>query len=135
MPRQTALILAIIVPGLAIAQTSFEIADVHVSPKTLHPTKKGGALRAGRYELQMATMVDLIATAWGIQPNKVLGGPAWLETDRFDVIARAPLNTSPQDLKLMLQLLLADRFQLTVHTDQKPMAAYALFRSAAPNQE
>jgi uncharacterized protein (TIGR03435 family) len=109
-----------------VAQDKFEIADVHVSPRTLHPVKKGGAFRDGRYELQMATMVDLIAAAYGIAPYKVWGGPAWLEMDRFDVIAKAPLDASPQMLRLMLQALLAERFRLVVHMDQKPMTAYVL---------
>src|SRR5665213_2154726 len=113
-------ILAALFPFAAFGQTTeaqnnFEIADVHMSARTLHPVKKGGAFRAGRYELEMATMVDLIAAAYGIAPNKVWGGPSWLEMDRFDVIASAPPDTSPQALKLMLQALLAERFHLTVH--------------------
>ena len=109
----------------ADTQTAFEIADVHVSPKTLHPVKRGG-FRAGRYELEMATMVDLVAAAYAVPPEKVLGGPNWLDMDRFDVVARAPAGTSPQALGLMLQALLAERFRLTVRMDRKPMPAYVL---------
>jgi uncharacterized protein (TIGR03435 family) len=111
--------------GQSEPQASFEIADVHVSPKTLHPMKIGG-FRDGRFELEMATMTDLIATAWGIEPDKVLGGPDWLDMDRFDVIAGAPSGTSQQALRPMLQSLLEKRFGLTVHMDQKPFAAYVL---------
>ena len=125
------LIFVALIPGAAFSQTTspppaFEIADVHVSPRTLHPVRQGGALRAGRYELSDATMVDLIAAAYGIAPNRVLGGPSWLEMDRFDVIAKAPQNTSPQDLRLMLKGLLVERFYLAVHADQKPLPAFAL---------
>jgi uncharacterized protein (TIGR03435 family) len=131
MKPQIRLILAALIPCAAFSQTAapqptFEMADVHLSPKTLHPAKQGGALRAGRYELIRATMVDLIAAAYGVTPNKVLGGPNWLETDRFDVIARAPQNTSPQALSLMLQALLVERFRLAAHPDQKAMPAFAL---------
>ncbi len=130
MKRKIAVILAALSPFAAVSQTNshptFEIADVHVSPKTLNPAKQGGALRAGLYELRRATMLDLIAAAYGVTPNKVLGGPNWLELDRFDVLAKAPQNTSPQDLKLMLQALLAERFHLTVYPDEKPMPAFAL---------
>jgi uncharacterized protein (TIGR03435 family) len=108
------------------ATPAFDVADVHVSARSANPTPSGGALRAGRYELHRATMVDLIRNAYGVDPDKVLGGPSWLETDRFDVIARAPATTSPDALKLMLQALLADRFKLVVHHDSKPIASYAL---------
>jgi uncharacterized protein (TIGR03435 family) len=86
----------------------------------------GGVLRGGRYELRKATMVDLIRNAYGVDADKIIGGPSWLETDRFDVIAMAPPTTSPDTVKLMLQALLADRFKLTVHTDNKSLPTFAL---------
>ncbi|HEY6340501.1 MAG TPA: TIGR03435 family protein [Bryobacteraceae bacterium] len=103
----------------------FEIADVHASAKTLHPSTTGG-FRSGRYELRMATMSQLIAAAYGVEPEKVDRGPNWLDLDRFDVIAKAPPAASPQDLKPMLQSLLAERFQLLVHSDSRPMPAFVL---------
>ena len=86
----------------------------------------GGVLRAGRYEIRNATMVDLVKTAYGVDDDKVLGGPSWLETDRFDVIAKAPAGATADTAKVMLQNLLADRFKLTVHKDNKPLPAYLL---------
>ena len=59
---------------------------------------RGGVIRGGRYELRNATMVDLISTAYGIDAEKVLGGPNWLESDRFDVIAKTPPKTSPETI-------------------------------------
>ena len=56
----------------------------------------------------------------------MLAGPSWLDWDRFDVAAKAPPATTRNNLNLMLQKLLADRFQLVVHKDTKPMPAYAL---------
>src|SRR5437016_14407793 len=78
----------------------FDIADVHVSARSTNPNMSGGILRAGRYELRKATMVDLIRTAYGVDADSVIGGPGWLESDRFDVIARAQSTTSPETLKL-----------------------------------
>src|ERR1700735_897873 len=81
-----------ITPG---APPAFDIADVHVSAKTTNPYMSGGVLRGGRYEIRRATMVDLIRAAYGIDDNsKVQGGPAWLDTDRFDVIAKAPAGAT-----------------------------------------
>src|SRR5580700_8510362 len=100
--------------GTATAPAAFDIADVHVSPKTLNPRMSGGALRGTRFEMKQATMVDLVRTAYGLDADKVLGGPSWVELDRFDVLAKAPANTPPETAKLMLQTLLADRFKLVV---------------------
>ncbi len=71
-------------------------------------------------------MVDLIKTAYGVDPDTVVGGPSWLEWDRFDVIAKAPANTPPQTVRLMLQALLADRFKLVVHKDTRPIQGFVL---------
>jgi uncharacterized protein (TIGR03435 family) len=104
----------------------FEIADVHVSPKTSNPYVRIGTVRGGRYELKYATMVDLIRIAYDFAPDKVLGGPNWLEMDRFDILAKVPPESAPETLKPMLQSLLADRFKLVVHQDTKPLPTYAL---------
>jgi uncharacterized protein (TIGR03435 family) len=115
--------------SVAFGQTSsptFEFADVHVSAPSNNPTLRGGALRAGRFEVRTATMVDLISRAYGMKSDKVLGGPNWLDWDRFDVAAKVPQGTKQDELNQMLQNLLADRFKLVVHKDSKPMPAYAL---------
>src|SRR5215468_1223307 len=104
----------------------FEIADVHKSVPGLFPQMAGGTLREGRYEIRSATMVDLVKTAYGVTDDKVFGGPGWLESDRFDVVAKAPAGTSAQSAKIKLQNLLGERFQLKIHTDNKPVPAYVL---------
>jgi uncharacterized protein (TIGR03435 family) len=71
-------------------------------------------------------MLDLISMAYGADPETVLRGPAWLDWDRFDVVATVPPSTSGESARLMLQTLLAVRFQLLVHRDTRPMPAYVL---------
>ena len=92
----------------------------------MNPFMQGGILAADRYQLRQANMVDLIRTAYGVEAENVLGGPSWLELDRFDVIAKTAPATPPETLKLMLQALLADRFKLVVHKDSKPLDAFVL---------
>ena len=106
--------------------SAFDSADVHVSPPSTNPTMRGGALRGGRYEVRTATMVELISTAYDMEQDKILGGPSWLDWDRFDVLAKAPQATTQENLNRMLQNLLADRFKLVVHKDTKPMPAFVL---------
>jgi uncharacterized protein (TIGR03435 family) len=118
----------VLLTGVAFAQSApvFDVADVHVSARSTNPYMTGGVLRGTRYDIRRATMVDLISTAYGVDGDKVAGGPSWLDTDRFDIIAKAPNSTSPETLKLMLQALLAERFKLVVHKDTKPMPAFVL---------
>jgi uncharacterized protein (TIGR03435 family) len=104
----------------------FEIADVHVSAKIVNPFVRTGPVRGGRYEVKYATMVDLIRIAYDFSPDKVLGGPSWLEMDRYDVIAKVPADSTPEMNKLMLQALLEDRFKLVVRKETKPLSTYAL---------
>jgi len=122
-------ILAALLSGAIFGQSppvSFDSADVHVSPPSKSPALRGGALRGGRYEVRTATMVDLISMAYAMDPDKILGGPSWLDWDRFDVLAKAPQVTTQENLNLMVQNLLADRFKLAVHRDTKPMPAFVL---------
>ena len=56
----------------------------------------------------------------------VSGGPSWLKSDLFDVVAKVPAGTTPANLKLMLQSLLADRFALVVQTESRPSPRYVL---------
>lgn len=105
---------------------TFEIADVRVSDRQINIGVTGNAIRDGRYELHNATMVDLIRIAYGVEAEKVAGGPSWLELDRYTVIAKPPASTSVTDARLMLRPLLADRFKLTVHEDTRPLTAYAM---------
>ena len=104
---------------------SFEVADVQVN--------KSGEVRmavdmqgGGKLSMRNAPMRVMIAMAYQVRPDAVTGGPAWLESDRFDIVAKAEQKTSPDDLRGMLQTLLAERFKLAIHTDQKVMPAYAL---------
>lgn len=118
----------------ALAQTAprFGPADVHVSAHTANAFMRGPFLRAGRYEIRNATMVDLVRTAWGVDEDRVAGGPAWLETDRFDISAKLPGDITPDSLRLALQALLEDRFGLVAHPDSRPMQAYLLTAGKKP---
>ena len=107
-------------------QTTFEVADVHVSPPTRNENMRGPVVRRGLYQIHVATMLDLIRTAYGVEAERVLGGPTWLENDTFDVIAKAPAGSTAETAKPLLKALLVDRFQLVVHNDTKPVPAYAI---------
>jgi uncharacterized protein (TIGR03435 family) len=108
------------------AANSFVIADVHPSPFTSNPFMHGNSIQGDRYFLTQATMLDLIATAYGVDGANVQGGPSWLERDRYDIRAKVPAKTTPAEVKLMLRGLLAERFHLVVKNGSAPMPTYVL---------
>jgi uncharacterized protein (TIGR03435 family) len=61
-----------------------------------------------------------------VKPHKPEGGPGWLSDDRYDVSAKAAGAASRNQVMLMLQALLADRFKLTFHFEEKEMPIYSL---------
>ena len=104
---------------------AFDVASIQVSTRP-QPGMRGGQLRGTRYEVRNATMVDLIRTAYNVQPEKITGGPTWLEWNRFDIAALAPEKTPPDRLREMLKTLLAERFKLAVREDTVTTTAMAL---------
>ena len=113
-------------PAAPAAVVKFEIADIHSSWRRYNPYPTGGSLVGDRYVIRQATMLDLIRAAYGIEEPHILGGPMWLESKRYEVLAKAPKGATNADLQPMLRALLADRFKLVVRADTKAMPAYLL---------
>lgn len=121
----------LLLSSIALSQAAekppaFESADVHVSVPSSFASMSGGVPRDGRYELRAATMLDLIRTAYGVTDDKVVGGPGWLSSERFDVIAKMPHGAPPETAALMLRTLLAERFDLKAHNDNRPLPVFVL---------
>jgi uncharacterized protein (TIGR03435 family) len=121
----------------AQSRTGFEVVDVQLSP----PEERRRVLQAdeaafsgGRYEIRNATMLDLIKTAYSVEPGAIFGGPSWLALDRFDVIAKPPAKTTIVAANVMLQSVLADRFKLVVRKDTKPLPAWVLSAGAGKHK-
>jgi uncharacterized protein (TIGR03435 family) len=122
--------------GLAIAQTdtsgpAFEAASVKVSaplPNGVMMIRMGGGPDSsdpGRITYTGVNLKALIAHAYGLKEFQV-EGPAWLEGERYDIIATIPKGADKEQVGLMMQRLLAERFKLTLHHESKPMAVYTL---------
>jgi uncharacterized protein (TIGR03435 family) len=111
---------------------AFEVASVK-------PNKSGenGGVMTGLLTSQFkATNVLLrqfITFAYQVQGFQIEGGPSWIGSDRFDIVAKAEGNPPPQvpggppgPLRLMMRALLADRFKLILHHQTKELPIYAL---------
>lgn len=113
-------------PMAADADPSFEVATI----KPSKPDEPGKAflVRGDQFKTVNTTMVDLISFAYDVQQKQIVGGPDWMSTAKFDIDAKPDVPGSPnrEQLKTMVQKLLADRFQLKFHRDKKELSAYVL---------
>jgi uncharacterized protein (TIGR03435 family) len=103
---------------------SFEVADIKPANPAAHDGK--GRQVGNRIEVYGMTAKQFITAAYGVQENMITGAPKWTETDRYDLVAKAPDGTPPSMLRQMLQPLLADRMKLAMHREDKVMPAYVL---------
>ena len=115
--------------GATFGQTTakapaFEVAAVKVNTAG-ESVRPSADLVNGRLTLRNVPMLFIVAQAYRVGFDRVVG-PGWLETQRFDIVANSPPDTTGDTLWLMLQNLLAERFKLTVHRDQTPVPVYAL---------
>ena len=79
----------------------------------------GMQVDASRVTMQFMSMMDILAAAYfRVKPYQV-SGPSWLSTERFDIVAKIPEGVPQDKVPEMLQSLLADRFKLTMHRDNK----------------
>jgi uncharacterized protein (TIGR03435 family) len=80
-----------------------------------------------RVNLNAATLRQIIGLAYSIQRVRVLGGPDWLDSEFYDIVAKAKsAYPSRDDFLAMLQMLLADRFKLAIHKEVKELTEYVL---------
>jgi len=111
----------------AAAQPQFEAAQVRVSKPA---AGRGGSDRIvtdpGRLTGTRVTLKRLVFEAYGVPYYRIFGGPAWLDSEEYDLEAKAESRTSPDQLKLMLRALLEDRFKLTIHRETRELRVYAL---------
>jgi len=109
------------------ARPQFEVTSVKPSlPVANKPVFVGMISGPKRFSASHETLVDLIGKAYGLDHWRISGGPAWISEDRFDVIATLPQGTPREQIPLMLQRLLAERFGLVVAREKRMSRVYAL---------
>lgn len=118
----------ILTPYASLAQTGSEIPTFEVV--SVHPSKSGREPRMspspGGLVAENVTVRMLIRAAYRMDESSMLGGPAWLDSAQYNIAAKTNRAASQDQLRLMLQRLLADRFQLKVRRETKQGPAYAL---------
>jgi uncharacterized protein (TIGR03435 family) len=106
------------------AQTSFDV--VSVKPNVSGDEPSVPRISPGRFSWINVSLRQLIQVAYDMRPYQLIALPNWADTARFDVTATTSVSASRQQMNTMLQGLLADRFDLTVHREGRELPVYAL---------
>lgn len=108
------------------AKPEFEVA-------TIKPAKSEERFsllvnRSGMLNTTATSLSDLLKFAYDLHPKQIVNGPAWLDSEKFDVTGKPDTPGIPRinQLKMMMQKLLADRFELKYHKDKKELSVYAI---------
>ncbi len=105
---------------------SFEVATI--KPSKPDAQGKGIGVRGRELSTLNTSLADLMEFAYGLHPRQISGGPSWIDSERYDILAKPEGDGTPNDAqwKIMVQKLLAERFQLKFHHEQKELSVYAI---------
>lgn len=107
-------------------RAQFEVASIKPHPgigNLVHIQPYPG----GRLVVENFTLRLLMQNAYGVQPFQILGGPGWINSERYDVEAKADGSPSGKQMTgPMLQTLLEDRFKLRLHRETKLLPVFGL---------
>ena len=126
-------LLALVACGVfgqsAAAPQAFDVASV--KPSTPGPSvDKGGPretieIHPGSLNMRNVSLSSAVQWAYDVRDFQV-SGPGWMAAERYDIAAKAVGPAPPAQLRLMLRTLVADRFQLALHSETKELPVYAL---------
>jgi uncharacterized protein (TIGR03435 family) len=103
---------------------AFEVVSIKPTPQP--PIRTGmfpipGTLTVGNY-----TLKRLILDSYRIKSYQLYGGPAWIDSEHYDIVGKAAGKANMSEMSKMLIPLMADRFQLKIHRETKELPTYAL---------
>lgn len=127
--RRTILAVAIFQVVRCFGQTpaaapAFEVASIKVSKAA--PGSDSSKTTLGSLWMRNMTLRASIGMAYDVKELQVLGGPKWLDSDRYDIDAKSAGAARGSELRVMLQTLLTERFQLVLHRETRTFPGYAL---------
>jgi uncharacterized protein (TIGR03435 family) len=122
--------LLLAVAAICSAQTpEFEVASVKPAP----PGVTGRSFTespGGRLTTSNASLKMLIAFAYQVMPEQVVGGPVWVESDGFDIETKGTSpNVTQSQFRQMIQGLLTERFHMAAHRETRELPVYALVQA------
>jgi uncharacterized protein (TIGR03435 family) len=137
MTRRWLWVIGLVIASATVAaqgpgEPQFEVASVKPNKRNDGQIMVGS--QGGRYTAIGVSLGVLIRSAYEVQEFQIIGGPGWLESDRFDVLAKEPDGAgasvggplAPTRQQLMLRALLTERFKLVVHRETRELPVFAL---------
>src|SRR5258706_14188197 len=108
------------------APLAFEVGSI----KPADPEARGGGIRplpgGQTYVAQGVPLRLIVQFMYKITDSQLVGGPDWMNTERFDIRAKAERPSNLDELHEMFQTLLADRFKLRFHRETRTLPAFVL---------
>ena len=126
----TLLCLLMYGPGVE-GQERFQIATIKPSePNTARHTQIQGT----KFATTGTTLEDLLKFAYNVHASQIIGGPGWLRTEQFDILADPEMERRPSldELKAMTADLLGDRFHLVLVHERSELPVFALRKGTGP---
>ncbi len=121
---------AALLPVFAIAQTKparveFEVASIRpVAPQEAR-VDIGMHIDGAQVSFNFLSVRECMRIAWQMQDYQIIG-PDWVSSDRFNISAKLPAKSSTDQVREMLRNLITDRFRMTIHTEKRDFAVYAM---------
>jgi len=124
-------ILTLLAASVAGAQAPAPAPAPAFDVASVKQNKDGGpssvrVLPGGMLTVTNNNLRNIIRNAWNITNDQIVGGPDWLDSDRFDITAKASQPFGQDQARAMLQALLADRFGLATHNETRELPVYLL---------
>jgi uncharacterized protein (TIGR03435 family) len=104
----------------------FEVASI--KPSSPDSATETHRYPGGRFTASGVTVKALIQRAWNVKSFQVSGGPAWVNSQRYDISAKAAIdgNINGDQLMPLIQALLVERFHLRIHRETRELPIYSL---------
>ena len=121
---------ALLAASLAAQQRPrFEVASVkRTESRTLSVAPIPRAFPGGRFNADFTTVAGLIWFAYNVRSDLIVGGPDWAREDTFQINAKAATDAPLDQIRLMVQSLLEDRFKLVTHVESREISDAMLSR-------
>ena len=111
---------------MAVSAQAFAVASIRPSAAEVKFEHDGKTeTTPGTLRMQDVTVSTCIKWAYGVQDRQI-SGPEWLQSQHYDIIAKADGPATEDEMKLMLRTLLADRFKLSFHRQSKELQSYVM---------
>ena len=122
------LLRLLLVSSALVGGEPFEVAAIKPTSPEWTAGRFLGMESGNRFIARNHSLKTLIAAAYNLSPHTIIGGPEWAESQRFDILAKTPGNSRPtlEQQMSMLRALLAERFQLTHHLEERTLPVYSL---------